>query len=210
MSKPKNVLTYYVLCNKLKNTIRTGWKDWHVKRKRIESVAEHIYGVQMFALAMYSEYEYKIDIQKVILMLAVHELEEILIGDLTLFDVDKPTKEKMGHEAVAKVLTSLSIKEDIQKIVNEFDERQTEEAKFAYQCDKLECCIQSRLYDEEHCVDVNKQRGNKSLNDPKIRELLKTGKSWSEMWIEFWEGKCNYDKNFLEVSNYAKENKLSE
>lgn len=61
MCKEQNVLNYYVVCNKLKNVIRTGWKDWKVKRERIESVAEHIYGVQMLAIAMKSEYQYDID-----------------------------------------------------------------------------------------------------------------------------------------------------
>ena len=69
MSKEENVLRYYVLCNKLKDIVRTGWKDWHVKRERIESIAEHIYGTQMLAIAMKSEYQYDIDIEKVILML---------------------------------------------------------------------------------------------------------------------------------------------
>ena len=43
MTKEEKVVNYYVLCNKLKNVIRTGWLDWKVKGKRIESVAEHIY-----------------------------------------------------------------------------------------------------------------------------------------------------------------------
>ena len=74
MSKEERVLNYYVLCNKLKSVIRTGWKDWKVNRDRIESIAEHIYGVQMLAIAMKSEYEYDIDLTKVIFMLAIHEL----------------------------------------------------------------------------------------------------------------------------------------
>ena len=61
MSKEENVIKYYVMCNKLKNVIRTGWKTWNVKRERIESVAEHIFGVQMLAIAMKSEYEYDIN-----------------------------------------------------------------------------------------------------------------------------------------------------
>ena len=36
MSKEENVIKYYVLCNQLKNVIRTGWKDWHVKKERLE------------------------------------------------------------------------------------------------------------------------------------------------------------------------------
>ncbi len=209
MSKPENVLRYYVLCNKLKNIIRTGWKDWHVKKERIESVAEHIFGVQMLALGMYSEYKYDIDIMKVIMMLAVHELEEIIIGDLTLFQIDKETKEQLGHEAIEKVLSSLIIKDEIKNLILEFDERKTKEARFAYYCDKLECDIQSKLYDEENCVDLNDQEGNKSFEDPQVQELLGTGKTWSEMWLLFGQSRYNYDEHFTEVSNYAKDNNLS-
>jgi len=104
MTKEQNVINYYVLCNKLKNVVRTGWKDWNVKRERIESVAEHIFGVQMLAIAMKSEYEYDIDIMKVIFMLAIHELGETLIGDITLFQMSKEEKEKIEHEAVSKIL----------------------------------------------------------------------------------------------------------
>ena len=94
MCKEQNVLNYYVVCNKLKNVIRTGWKDWKVKRERIESVAEHIYGVQMLAIAMKSEYQYDIDMQKVIFMLAIHELGETVIGDLTPIPNFKRRKRK--------------------------------------------------------------------------------------------------------------------
>ena len=131
MSKEENVVKFYVLCNKLKDTVRTGWKDWHVNRKRVESIAEHIFGVQMLAIAMQSEYKYDIDISKVILMLAVHELEEIYIGDLTLFQISQEEKLKMGHEAVCKVLKDLVKKNEILALINEFDEKQTKEAKFA-------------------------------------------------------------------------------
>ena len=95
MSKEQNVINYYVLCNKLKNVIRTGWKDWNVQRDRIESVAEHIYGVQMLAIAMHSEFEYDIDIEKVIFMLAIHEIGETVIGDLTQFQISKQEKNKL-------------------------------------------------------------------------------------------------------------------
>ena len=89
MSKEQNVINFYAICNKLKNVIRTGWKDWNVQRDRIESVAEHIYGVQMLAIAMQSEFEYDIDIKKVIFMLAIHELGETVIGDLIQFQITK-------------------------------------------------------------------------------------------------------------------------
>ena len=157
MSKEENVLNYYILCNKLKNVIRTGWLNWNVKRERVESIAEHIFGVQMLAIAMKSEYQYDVDILKVIYMLAIHELGETIIGDLTQFQISKQEKEKLEHEAVHKILSSLIDGKYIEELFLEFDAHETKEAIFAYQCDKLECDIQCKLYDQEGCVDVEHQ-----------------------------------------------------
>ena len=208
MSKESNVVKHYVLCNKLKDVVRTGWKDWKVKRERVESVAEHIFEVQMLAIAMYSEYQYNIDIMKVILMLAVHELEEIYIGDLTQFQVSRQEKEKMGREAVAKVLGNMMCKEEIANLILEFDERKTNEAKFAYYCDKLECDLQAKLYDEEGCVDLNNQEGNSTFYDSKVQELFLKEKTWAGMWLAFGQDKYDYDDNFKAISNYAKGNDI--
>lgn len=68
----------------------------------------------------------------VILMLSVHELEEIIIGDFTPFQISKEEKENLGHEAIDKVLDCLLDKEQIRSLILEFDERKTEAAKFAY------------------------------------------------------------------------------
>ena len=208
MSKEENVLRYYLLCNKLKNVIRTGWKDWNVKAERLESVAEHIYGVQMLALAMNSEFHYDINIMKVLYMLAVHELEEIYIGDLTLFQISSSQKKLLGHEAVSKVLGSLIKKEEIQEIIEEFDARITKEAKFAYHCDKLECDLQSKIYDERNLVDLNDQQDNKTFYDERVQKFLKEGKSFSDMWLLFGQSLYSYDENFTAVSNYAIKNDI--
>lgn len=209
MSKEKNVIKYYVLCNKLKNVIRTGWKDWNVKRARIESIAEHIFGVQMLAIGVFSEYKYDIDISKVIMMLALHELEEIIIGDLTLFDIAKDEKKRLGHEAIEKILDGLVLKEEIKNLIFEFDERTTPEALYAYHCDKLECDIQCKIYDEEGCVELNNQLENKSFFDPDVQLFLNEGKTWSDMWLSFGQKRYNYDENFTKISNYVKDHTIT-
>ena len=210
MSKEQNVVNYYVLCNKLKDVIRTGWIDWKVNRERVESIAEHIFGVQMLAIAMKSEYQYDIDIMKVIYMLAIHELGETIIGDLTQFQISKDEKEKMEHEAVHNILSSLIDGEQIESLFLEFDSHSTPEAMFAYQCDKLECDIQSKLYDQEGCVDLEHQEGNATANNEFVKKLLENGQSWSDMWLEFGQRKYPYDENFMSVSHYVKDNSISE
>lgn len=209
MIKEGNVINYYVLCNKLKNIIRTGWKDWNVKRDRIESVAEHVYSVQMLAIAMKSEYQYDIDIMKVLFMLAIHEIGETAIGDLTRFQITKKEKEKLEHEAVSKILKNLLDGNQIKELFLEFYNGETKEARFAYQCDKLECDLQCKLYDEENCVDLNNQEGNKTIDNNNVKELLENGESWSSMWLKFGQSAYPYDENFMAVSNYALNNEIS-
>ena len=208
MNREENVVNFYIICNKLKNIIRTGWIDWNVKRNRLESVAEHIYSTQMLAIAMKSEYGYDIDIMKVIYMLAIHELGETVIGDLTQFQISREEKEIIEHEAVSKILEGLVDREYIKELFLEFDSHETQESIFAYQCDKLECDLQSKLYDIEGCVDLNDQDGNTTMNIPLIKKYLNNGDSFSDMWLKFSQEKYPYDDNFRSVSSYMIGNKL--
>lgn len=209
MTKEQNVLNFYVLCNKLKHTLRTGWLDWGVSDERIESIAEHIFGTQMLAVAMQSEFGYDVNLEKVILMLAIHETEETIIGDLTQFQISRAEKEKIGHEAVVKIFKDLANGETLKNLIFEFDQQKSKEARFAFWCDKLEADIQCKLYDEKGLVDLTKQQNNKTAQDETVKNLLDQGKTWSQMWMEFGQSKYGYDKNFLSVSNYAKNNKIS-
>lgn len=209
MNREKSVIDFYVLTNKLKNVIRTGWLNWHVSSQRVESVAEHVYGVQMLALAMYSEYKYDIDIKKVIFMLAIHELEETIIGDLTFKQISSEDKKIIGHEAVEKILSGLLSGEEIKEIIYEFDEGITEEAKFAYHCDKLECDLQCKLYDEAGYVRYEDQTHADNHRED-VMEALRTGTStWSYNWMTYDRPKYLDDENFLSVLDYAIDNNIS-
>lgn len=208
-NKVKKVLKFYVLCNSLKDVVRTGWKVWNVKRDRVESIAEHIYGVQMLAIAMYKEFEYDIDIEKVIYMLAVHELEEVIIGDLTIYDISREEKKKIGKEAVDKILSDLANSIDINNLIDEFDARETREALFSYYCDKLECDIQAKIYDEEDCVNLEEQFNNKVLSNEKVAKLIESEKTWGNAWLES-DRHLYKDENFILVLDYLKENSIKD
>jgi len=200
--REKRVVEYYLLCTKLKDLIRTGWKDWKVKRERIESVAEHIFGTQMLAISMYSEFEYDIDIYKVVFMLALHELEETIIGDLTHFQITKEQKKKIGHDAVEKICSKLLSGEAIKNLIFEFDEEETPEAIFAHWCDKLEFDLQSKIYSDEGCVDVFDQ-------DDKVQSLLSECPEFGYMILKYGQERYGYDKNFKAVSDYALTHKMN-
>lgn len=207
-NKIEVAIKYYKLCTKLKDTIRTGPIVWNAKRERIESVAEHIFGVQMLALSIYYQFGYKLDIMKVIYMLAIHELEEIQIGDLAFFETTREEKLIRGKEATDYILKDFIGKEEISALLDEYNERKSDVARFAYHCDKLECDIQMKLYDQEGCFDLNNQPNNPILDNPSVRKVLDSEKNISNAWIEFDRSKYEDDKNFIDIINYLKENEI--
>ena len=206
--KIKDIMSFYALCSKLKDTIRKGPLTWNANRSRIESVAEHIYGVQMLAISIFYQFNYKLDLNKVIFMLAIHELEEIEIGDLAFYETTREEKLIKGKEATDYILKDFLGKDEISVLLEEYNERKTDEAIFAYHCDKLECDIQMKLYDQEGCFDLNNQPNNPIINNPSVRKVLDSEKNISNAWIEFDRSKYEDDKNFIAIIEYLKENEI--
>ena len=173
-----------------------------------ESVAEHTYGAQMLAISIYYQFGYKIDLNKVIHMLAIHELEEIEIGDLAFYETTKEDKLEKGKNATDLILKDLIGKEEISKLLDEYNERKTDEAIFAYHCDKLECDVQMKLYDQEGCFDLSNQPNNPIINLPSVKKVLDSESSISNAWIEFDRSKFEDDPVFIEIINWLKDNNI--
>lgn len=208
-SPPQRIAAFYILASKLKTLIRSGWKQWDIAAPRLESVAEHVYGAQMLAIAIWSEFDYKIDLRKTILMLAIHELGETIVGDITPLD-QIPANDKHNSEAaaVAKILSGLSNGDEIKRLFDEFEDGKTAEAKFAKQIDKLEAEMQVKLYDQADYCDPDKVRTG---FDEEIRQkyIVKPGvRSLSEAWFNYDLEHYTYDENFTEIIKYLKENML--
>ncbi len=207
MSSPENnVLDFYYLTISLKDLVRSGWKQWNVQRKRLESVAEHIYSTCMLAIAIHSEFlAYPINLEKVILMLTVHELEEILISDITPFDNVSPEKKlQLGHEAIQKVLAPLKLGYRYGALILEFDERKTPEAQFAYMCDKLDADLMSLYYDQDlNCTVENATLHLQQNGD--IQDLSNNGAyTMGECFYIVEEESNRLDENFSKILEEAR------
>lgn len=198
--KCEKILKFYMLSNKLKNVIRTGWKYWAVEGERVESIAEHVFGTLMLAASIYAhsdKYE-DLNIERVALMLALHETEEILIGDITMFDYDTvKTKKENGRKAVEKLFED-SETDKFLKIIDEFESGKTKEAKFAYMCDKLEADLQAYIYRD----NFNLKHANPTcLNDERIKTMRKAGLDRPDKFF-LASDKPKFDGAFLDIANY--------
>ena len=171
--------------NKLKSKLRTGWKDVKISSDRIESISEHVYGCLVLAISINSEYKLNLDFEKVLKMLVVHELEEIIIPDYSaLASVTKEDKKKMGHKAVKKILDGLVASDELLSIIEEFDERQTKEAKFCYHIDKLEADFQAKMYDLAGYFDIEAEKEDcRAWNGDAAEDIIASSKSASDIWL---------------------------
>lgn len=210
----ENAMRFYILATKLKYKIRSGWDDrhWRVKGRR-ESVAEHIYGTCILAISISSEFDCDIDLNKVLKMLVLHEIGEVLIGDITPFDgISVEEKFKMEHEAIAKVVGNLIAKDEIISLLYEFDEHKTKESIFAYHCDKFDAVAQSKVYqDLDRFPRLTDQDGNISnelegsvvLESKNVQKLIKDGSNDIHgVWSKSDRSKFEDDKAFIQMLDY--------
>lgn len=208
-NKIQKLIQFYMLSTSLKDKIRTGWKTWNIDRERVESVAEHIYGTCILAIAIDSEFNLDIDIYKVVMMLVLHEIEEVKIGDLTPFDkITQEEKRKIGKQAVEEVLSPLTKGINYIELIEEFEKLETKEAKFAKMCDKLEADIQAKIYCEENVIVMNSKENEHLLQDERIKGLIKKGaKSVADLYIEY--DRPVFTEEVVEhIADYIKHNNL--
>ena len=205
-----HVLGFYLAITKLEEIKRQGFIDWNVKSPRIQSIPDHVFATTQLAYAIWSEFDIDVDINKVILMLTFHETEEPVIGDIQLESELRAYKKEIGQIAVNSLTENLSRKDYIRSLIQEFNDQQTKEAKFAKFVDKLECDLRSKLYDEEYPVDVHDQEGNPNAKNKLVQELINLGYNFSEMWMEFGRRTYNYPEELNNISKYAQNNNLHE
>ena len=214
MEKVEKILKYYMLTHKLKDTIRSGWKVWDVKAQRLESVAEHVYGTCMLAIAIWTETLPTVNLAEVLMTLAIHETEEIIIGDLTPFDADYKNKKVKGQSAVKQIFNGMMAEEVFETLLKNYEEKSTPEALFAFKVDKLECDLQAKIYDEQGTLKLE-NASDKVKKDARIKKLVEKGvKNSSNFFVYFDRAHLQKDQKtgesdiFVEISKYIEKHKL--
>ena len=211
--KNDNIINFYHLNKELTRKVRSGWDDthWNIKGNR-EKIAEHVVGTIGLAISFDMYGNFDIDINKVITMLALHEIGEIIIGDITPFDnISKEEKRKIEHEAMKRILSNLRNKDELFNLLLEFDEDESKEAKFARYCDKLEADIQAKVYYEKGLHhDLDDQANNVVFKNEKAREMLKNGaKNPFEIWYIWDKPIYREDGTFAKTLEYVNKNNIN-
>lgn len=164
----------------------------------------------MVAIAVDSEFEFKIDLRKVIMMIAIHELEECYIGDLTPFDpVTKEEKRRIGEAAVQSILQGLIKGNEYMNLTIEFNDNATADANFAHFCDTLDMLLQTKIDEEKGYYDMMSEANRELVSQGWIQNLINHGaQTVADLYFDYHMPSFNGNQAFEAIARYAKTNKI--
>jgi len=147
----EEIIEFSRLIGKLKRTERTGWKTW-VKIENPESVADHIFRTAVLGMLI-SDIK-KLNTEKIVRMILLHDLSEALMGDWDYYakrKLGEEKKEQREKESFDKIISLLprEVREKYLGIVKELMNKESEEAKLVKQIDNLEMIMQALEYEKE-------------------------------------------------------------
>ncbi len=113
---------------------------------RCENDAEHSWHLAMMTIVLAQHSDQPIDVLKVVKMVLIHDIVEIDAGDVFIYDTVKNHTNTDEELLAAKRIFGLLPEEQAQEFINiwqEFEDGQTNEAKFAKTMDRLEPLLQN-------------------------------------------------------------------
>ncbi|MDE5630733.1 MAG: HD domain-containing protein, partial [Bacilli bacterium] len=87
--------------------------------------------------------------QKVYEMIIIHEIAEAIVGDIVEGSAEHLTKSERERIAIYEIFKNLKNKDYFINLWEEFENRQTEEAKFVYEIDKLDPVLKAKYLDRK-------------------------------------------------------------
>lgn len=119
---------------------------------RRESVAEHTWRMALMAMLLQDYLETKVDLLRTLKMILVHDLVEVNYKDNPAFKIQPSDKEAQERRSLQKLLKKLPEKmaKEIEELWEEYENKESSEAKFAVAIDKLEVLLQHNEADIRH------------------------------------------------------------
>ncbi|MCP9755121.1 HD domain-containing protein [Lacihabitans sp. CCS-44] len=156
---------------------------------RHENDAEHSWHLAMMAIVLAEHSDKPIDILKVVKMVLIHDIVEIDAGDTFIYDTTKSHSNTEEELLAAKRIFGLLPAEQAEEFIaiwEEFEEGNTDEAKFAKSMDRLEPLLQNTSNNGGTWAEFN-------VSYEKVYEKKKAIKNGS---MSIW----NYAENLLNES----------
>jgi putative hydrolase of HD superfamily len=130
-------MQFVVEADKLKTIFR---RNRLLHGERHENDAEHSWHLALMALVLAEHADQPVDLLRVIKMVLIHDLVEIDAGDTFGYDeaalLTQPERERLAADRIFGLLPE-DMGNEMRAVWEEFEERQTPEAKFAGALDRM-------------------------------------------------------------------------
>lgn len=134
-------IDFIIEIDKLKQVFR---RSYLIDQSRHENDAEHSWHLAMMVLLLSEHATEPIDIARVVKMVLVHDIVEIDAGDVFLYDEEATKNKAVREQQAAERLFGMLPPDqasDFRATWEEFEARQTSEARFAAALDRLQPLI---------------------------------------------------------------------
>lgn len=175
MDRLKKQMDFIKEVDKEKQIIR---QTYLADGSRKESDAEHAWHLAIMAMLMCEYSNEKVDAYHVMKMVLVHDLIEIDAGDTYAYDVEgNKTKRERELKAADRIFKLLPEDQaaSVRALWDEFEDKQTPEAKFANTLDKIQPIMLNDASDGKAWVEhgvVSSQVYNRNAKTPEGSEIL--------------------------------------
>ncbi|MGL5918542.1 MAG: HD domain-containing protein [Cetobacterium sp.] len=146
MERIRKQMEFLFEIDKVKDVFR---QSLIIEGKREENDAEHSWHMALVALTIREYFEGELDLEKTLKMILIHDLVEIYAGDTPAFGAQRPDKAEEELKAAKKVFSLLpeDQREYFLTLWIEFENCETNEAKFANVCDRYQGFMQNLTSD---------------------------------------------------------------
>jgi len=138
-------LEFLVEIDKAKGILR---RSYLMDQSRRENDAEHSWHIALMALVLCEHAAESVEVARVVKMLLVHDLVEIDAGDIAVYHLDEENERKKAEQeqaAADRIFGLLPAEQgaEFRALWEEFEARETPEARFARALDRLQPMLQN-------------------------------------------------------------------
>ena len=196
----ENILKFYLEAIKLKDVIRTGWKEVGVSTEKIETVAEHVFGCMALTFSITSEKSVTdLDLIKVFKMIFAKEIIKSVNMEQSV--LSKDDKRAANRNVLIELTNGLAIQGELISLYDEAIELSSKEAKFALYVSKLESDIQAKKYELEGEFTLENALADIENYPEDIKSEIKGQvENASDGWILFDRRYYDNEETFVSLS----------
>lgn len=186
---------------------RSGPIQWKIDRFRTSDIKDHIFDLIVIIKMLKPYLPAYINTEKMIDYAIIHDLTEVITGDITTFEgITKEEKKRVEKIAREYLIIEYQNMLNINTLLDDFEDSKDLEAKILHMIDKIHSSIEFLKYDNEKKVDMDNPEIIECLREnPRIVKLKKQGLSLGELFYVWHLSSVNFTEEEIMKYNISKE-----